>query len=95
MGNQGLVKIKMNSIEYLLLISFFYNVDKVHAVTQTTEKHNVEDVQHLVEYLSLWDLIMDFSLQPNVEDVHIWRFSPSGKYSAKSAYESFSRSNSV
>lgn len=30
---------------------------------------------------------MDFSLQPVEEDVHIWRFSPSGQYSAKSAYE--------
>ena len=41
----------------------------------------------LVEYLSLWDLIMDFPLQPSVEDAHIWLFSSSGKYSAKSAYE--------
>jgi hypothetical protein len=32
----------------------------------------------LVEYLDLWDLLMDFSLQPEIEDVHIWRLSPSG-----------------
>ncbi|XP_022684049.1 uncharacterized protein LOC111257920 [Setaria italica] len=41
----------------------------------------------LVEYLGLWDLLSERALQPEVEYSHIWRFSSSGKYSAKSAYE--------
>jgi len=44
-------------------------------------------IGELVEYLDLWDLLTDFSLQPKMEDVHMWRLSPSGQYSAKSAYE--------
>jgi hypothetical protein len=40
----------------------------------------------LMEYLGLWDLIMDFSLQTDVEDVHIWRLSSFGQYSTKLAY---------
>lgn len=40
-----------------------------------------------MEYLGLWDLIMDFSLQTDVEDVHIWRLSSFGQYSTKLAYE--------
>ncbi|GJN32009.1 hypothetical protein PR202_gb20476 [Eleusine coracana subsp. coracana] len=42
----------------------------------------------ILEYLQLWDLIQDIVLQPEIEDTHIWRLSPSGKYSAKSAYMS-------
>lgn len=41
----------------------------------------------LMEYLLLWDLLSEVVLQPDVEDIHIWQFSPSGIYSAKSAYE--------
>ena len=44
-------------------------------------------IGELVEYLDLWDLLTDFSLQLEMEDVHIWRLSPTGQYSAKSAYE--------
>jgi len=43
----------------------------------------------IVDFLHLWDLLYNFELEPDVEDVHIWRFSASGQYSAKSAYESF------
>ena len=43
----------------------------------------------IVEFLNLWDLLYDFQLRPKVEDSHIWRFSSSGQYSAKSAYEGF------
>jgi len=46
-------------------------------------------VEVILDFLSLWDLIYDFQLQPDIEDSHIWRFSSSGQYSAKSAYESF------
>jgi hypothetical protein len=41
----------------------------------------------LVEYLGHWDLLADRELNPDLEDSHIWQFSSSGKYSAKSAYE--------
>jgi hypothetical protein len=40
-----------------------------------------------VEYLGLWDPLADRELNPDLEDSHIWKFSSSGKYSAKSAYE--------
>jgi hypothetical protein len=43
----------------------------------------------LVEFVQLCDLLMDFQLQPEVEDRHILRLSSNGKYSAKSAYDGF------
>ncbi|WVZ76728.1 hypothetical protein U9M48_024677 [Paspalum notatum var. saurae] len=46
-------------------------------------------VAALVEYLQLWDILSQIVLDPEVEDRHIWRFSSSGQYSAKSAYEGF------
>ena len=44
-------------------------------------------LQVLIEYLQLWDLLSNFQLQPDVEDVHIWQFSASSQYLTKSAYE--------
>ena len=41
----------------------------------------------LVEYLALWDLLSEVSLQLNEEDTHVWQFSASGQYTSKSAYE--------
>lgn len=32
----------------------------------------------IAEYLHLWDLLLEVELQPEVEDSHIWRFSPCG-----------------
>jgi hypothetical protein len=43
----------------------------------------------LVDYLRLWDILVNFQLQPGVEDRHIWRFSATGQYSAMTAYEGF------
>lgn len=58
----------------------------------TNEKW-VEDIQGdisveaLLEFLEVWDLLMEVDLQEGIPDRHIWRFSNSGEYSAKSAYE--------
>jgi len=35
-------------------------------------------VNVLIEYLGLWDLLLDVELQPELEDSHTWRFSASG-----------------
>ena len=59
-----------------------------------TERRWVSDIRGalslavLTEYLALWDLLSNVVLQPDVDDLHVWQFSSSGKYSAKSAYES-------
>jgi hypothetical protein len=58
-----------------------------------TERKWVSDIKGaftldvLVEFLSLWDLLAEKVLRPVVEDSHIWCFSASGQYSAKSAYD--------
>jgi hypothetical protein len=44
-------------------------------------------VQTLMEYLELWDMLEDISVQEGIPDRHIWRLSASGKYTAKSAYD--------
>jgi hypothetical protein len=41
----------------------------------------------LAEFLDIWDLVQEILLQPEVEDVHKWRFEASGQFSTKSAYE--------
>ena len=43
-------------------------------------------VQALMEYLELWDMLEDISVQEGIPDRHIWRLSASGKYTAKSTY---------
>ena len=60
-----------------------------------TEMKWVQDIRGaitvpvLTEILKLWDLLLDLTLQPEVDHAHIWQFSSSGVYSAKSAYEGF------
>jgi hypothetical protein len=46
-------------------------------------------VQVLVEYLKLWEVVDDFTLQPIVSDQHIWKLTNSGLYTSKSAYNAF------
>jgi hypothetical protein len=41
----------------------------------------------LVDYLHLWNLILDFEMQPDVKDKHILSIAANGAYSAKAAYE--------
>jgi hypothetical protein len=43
----------------------------------------------IVDYLHLWNILADFVLQPNTEDIHIFSLSSNGRYSAKSAYTGF------
>lgn len=42
----------------------------------------------IVEYLHLWDILLDLELQHGVNDTHFWSLSSNGVYSTKSAYES-------
>jgi hypothetical protein len=44
-------------------------------------------VEALMEYLTVWDLLQEVELQQDSQDKHIWRLSPTGVYSASSAYE--------
>ena len=44
-------------------------------------------VQVLIEYINLWELFSNVELQPDVEDTHIWKFSTTGQYTTKLAYE--------
>jgi hypothetical protein len=46
-------------------------------------------VQVIVEYLKLWMLVEGFTLQPALPDHHFWKFTSSGQYSSKSAYNAF------
>lgn len=40
-----------------------------------------------MEYLYVWDLVQEVELQPETPDRHIWRISPTGVYTARSAYD--------
>ncbi|WVZ82995.1 hypothetical protein U9M48_030188 [Paspalum notatum var. saurae] len=46
-------------------------------------------VQVLVEYLKIWEMVDDVTLQPGVPDQFLWRFTHSGQYSCQSAYQAF------
>ena len=41
----------------------------------------------LAQYLGLWDTLNSVQLFEDIPDKHIWRFSSSGLYTAKSAYD--------
>ena len=41
----------------------------------------------LIQYLELWDILNGVELNEEIPDKHIWRLSTSGKYIAKSAYD--------
>ncbi|WVZ89606.1 hypothetical protein U9M48_035985 [Paspalum notatum var. saurae] len=46
-------------------------------------------VQVIVEYLKLWELVGDFTLQPSVADQHTWKLTNSGLCTSKSASNTF------
>jgi hypothetical protein len=59
-----------------------------------TEEKWVEDIPEgeidmaaLIQYLDLWDILNLVQLNEDIPDRHIWRFSSSGQYTAKSAYD--------
>jgi hypothetical protein len=59
-----------------------------------TEEKWVEDIPEgeidmaaLIQYLDLWDILSLVQLNEDIPDRHIWRFSSSGQYTAKSAYD--------
>lgn len=45
------------------------------------------DATALSQYLNLWDILPEVELNEEIPDKHVWRFSASGSYSAKSAYD--------
>jgi hypothetical protein len=53
----------------------------------TADIQGVVTIEIIVEYIQLWELLLDIQLQPEVEDTHFWRLSANGKYSAKSGYD--------
>ena len=46
-------------------------------------------MQVLCQYLRVWNVLRDVSLNPMQEDRFVWRWSADGKYSASSAYRAF------
>ncbi|KAK1649450.1 hypothetical protein QYE76_067255 [Lolium multiflorum] len=44
-------------------------------------------LDHFSQFVDLWSLISTINLTPEVEDDITWRLTPSGNYTAKSAYE--------
>ncbi|GJN16027.1 hypothetical protein PR202_gb02977 [Eleusine coracana subsp. coracana] len=49
--------------------------------------HGEVTLELIAEFLNLCLIITQVTLQPGVEDKHVWKFSASGNYSTKSAYE--------
>jgi len=49
--------------------------------------HGVVTWPVIQEFLHVWGMLSDFSLQPGIPDKHLWKLSSSGLYSAKSANE--------
>lgn len=49
--------------------------------------HGEVTLELIAEFLNLCLIITQVTLQPGVEDKHVWKFSTSGNYSTKSAYE--------
>jgi hypothetical protein len=49
--------------------------------------HHISTRQELLEFVNLWNLLKNFRLREEVQDSIIWKWEPSGKYSAASAYK--------
>ena len=44
-------------------------------------------MQHIFEFVDLWTKLQNFSFDASLEDSIVWNLTPSGEYSAKSAYQ--------
>jgi hypothetical protein len=55
--------------------------------TWTANIQGVVTIEIIVEYIQLWELLLDIQLQPEVEDTHFWRLSTNEKYSTKLGYD--------
>lgn len=49
----------------------------------------------LVQYLRIWELLQEIELQQDREDIIRWRWTSSGQYMAKSAYQMFFCGNTI
>lgn len=43
----------------------------------------------ILEYLRLWEMLETVQLQPTVPDRFVWRWTPNGQYTVRSAYQAF------
>ncbi|GJN24977.1 hypothetical protein PR202_gb12756 [Eleusine coracana subsp. coracana] len=53
----------------------------------TKDIYGVATIQVIEQVLQLCNVLPELQLQIGVQDTHVWRLSPSGQYSASSAYE--------
>lgn len=49
--------------------------------------HGIATVPVILQFLQLCHILSDMHIQHDMQDTHIWRLSPSGQYTAKSAYD--------
>jgi hypothetical protein len=49
--------------------------------------HGVATLEVIAEFISLWEVISEVVMLSDIPDRHFWRFSSSGCYSAKLAYD--------
>jgi hypothetical protein len=48
---------------------------------------HISSRQDLLEFIEMWSLLKNISLMNEVKDSLIWKWTPSGKYTAASAYK--------
>jgi hypothetical protein len=67
--------------EYISVIFFGTEQDTLFSCSArwTRDIHGTIYVVVLLEYLNLWDIISDITLQQDATDTHIWRLSTSGQ----------------
>lgn len=49
--------------------------------------HTSSTVQHIKEFVVLWNLIAEITLKENKNDVITWKLTPNGEYTARLAYK--------
>ncbi|GJN04342.1 hypothetical protein PR202_ga21885 [Eleusine coracana subsp. coracana] len=61
--------------------------DAISNMAWIRDIHGEATPEVIAEFLKLCDIIDQVELQPDTPDRHTWRFSTSGQYTAKSAYD--------